>query len=243
MNPIDQYITTRDRQIKENMNNRELEIATHHYFEHIVKSNYVKNFTYMGIPILQLPSDLMVMQELIWSVQPDYIIETGVAFGGMTVFYANMLEILNKGMVIGIDVDIKKHNWNRLKSHPLWQSILLIEGSSIFEHTLEMVRREVRGGKVLISLDSNHTHKHVLEELKLYSPLVSLGSYIVVFDTTIEFYHHLDRNKNRPWGKGDNPWTAVQEFMDGNDEFMVDKKVESRAGITAAPGGWLKRVK
>ena len=243
MNPIDQYIQDRDEKVKRDMDDRDLRIANERYFESIVTSEYVRNFTWMGMPILQLPSDLMVMQELIWKIKPDYIIETGVAFGGMLVFYASILEAIGEGKVVGIDIDPREANMKALEHHRLKHRISVVKGSSIERKVIEGVYNQVNRDVVMVSLDSNHTEEHVLQELVSYSPLVSIGSYIVVFDTSIEFYHKLDKNQDRLWGKGNNPYTAVQKFMDGNDEFVVDKEIEVRAGITAAPGGWLRRIK
>jgi len=209
----------------------------------------------MGIPIIQYPTDLMVIQEIIWKVRPTMIIETGVAFGGMTLFYAAMLRsIWDKKMtapskrVIGIDVEFYPHTIDAIKKSDYSHVIKLIKRSSTDKKNRLYIRSRQQEGygqweKILVSLDSNHTAEHVLKELQLYASLVSVGSYIVVFDTAIEFHGHLDRNQDRPWGKGNNPWTAVQEFMKGNDEFVVDKDVEQRALITAAPGGFLRRVK
>jgi cephalosporin hydroxylase len=242
MSPTEQYIHDRNEQVRKNMDDRDLEVNTYRFTEELVRTNYTKNFTWMGIPILQYPTDLMVMQELIWQIKPDYIIETGVAFGGMTVFYANILDAIGNGQVIGIDIEFREHNRHALRNHPLWGRMTLVEGSSIEKKVIDAVNL-LNGKKILVSLDSNHTHDHVLQELRLYAPLVSVGSYIVVFDTAIEDFGHLDKNQDRPWGKENNPATAVAEFMKNNDEFVVDKEIETRAGITAAPGGWLRRIK
>ena len=244
MNPTEQYIHSRDEQVKMNTDDRDLRVNTDRFTHELVRTNYAKNFTWMGVPIIQWPSDLMVMQELIWKIKPDYIIETGVAFGGMTVFYANVLETIGKGTVIGIDIEIREHNHNNLMSHPLNKRIRLLEGPSTENKTWSILAEELAYHKpktVLVSLDSNHSHAHVLQELWLYSPLVSVGSYVVVFDTAIEFVGQPDAD--RPWGPGNNPWGAVQEFMQGNEEFVVDREVEQRALITSAPGGWLRRIK
>ena len=243
MNPTIEYLMARDEQIKENMKDKELEVGAHHFFEHIVRTNYVKNFTWLGVPILQLPSDLMVLQEIIYSIRPDVIIETGVAFGGMLMFYATCLEAIgNGGRVIGIDIDIRDHTTLAVKRNHLGNRIELHQMNSVDFHPFTSERW--RNMKVLVSLDSNHTHDHVLAELRLYSPLVSVGSYIIVFDTTIEAYGHFDPERNRrPWGPGNNPATAVQKFMEGNEEFIVDREIEARALLTAAPGGYLRRVK
>ena len=244
MNPTEQYIHDRDEQVRKNMKNDVLRHYTRKLTEELVRTQYTKNFTWMGIPILQFPTDLMVMQELICRIEPDYIIETGVAFGGMMVFYASMLECLQKGFVVGIDIDFRKHNWDTLTKHSLGSAMILLNGSSTSNEIVEQVKRIVEHGKVFISLDSNHTHDHVLKELRLYTPLVSLGSYIVVFDTSIEDFWHQDiRHQDRPWGIGNNPATAVKVFMEGNDEFVVDREIEQRALITSAPSGWLKRIK
>ena len=243
MNPILEYVIDRDEQVKQNLDDRDLRMATYHFTKELVRTNYTKNFLWMGMPILQYPTDLMIIQELIWRIKPDYIIETGVAFGGMLVFYANILEVIGKGRVIGIEINPQDHNMKELELHPLQNRIKVIRGSSIDKHTIETVKDLIRKGKVFVSLDSNHTHDHVLQELRLYAPLVSVGSYIIVFDTAIEEFGHLDKNQDRPWGKGNNPYTATQEFMKNNDEFIVDKEIEQRALISAAPGGWLKRIK
>jgi cephalosporin hydroxylase len=263
MTPIEQFIHDRDEQVRKNLEDRDLKVNTERYFAELVRTNYSKNFTWMGIPIIQCPSDLMVMQEIIWQLKPDYIIETGIAFGGMMTFYASVLQVARGGKVLGVDIDPREENRKVLEWHPLATRMEIIKGSSTDPRTLEAVRdychpiflRHVdemvngvwenriytRPPVTLVSLDSCHSHDHVLQELKLYSPLVSVGSYIVVFDTAIELVAPLE--KNRPWGKGNNPWTAVQEFMKGNTEFIVDREVEARAGVTAAPGGWLRRVR
>lgn len=249
MNATETYIHNRDEQVRINLEDRDLRVNAERFTVELVRTNYTKNFSWMGVPILQYPQDLMVMQELIWDIKPNYIIETGVAFGGMLVFYASILEAIGSrnglatGKVMGIDIDPRDSNMKVLEKHPLRNRIWITKGSSVDKHIIEAVKDFVKDGTVLVSLDSLHTHTHVLQELQLYAPLVSVGSYIVVFDTAIEFYGHLDKNQDRPWGKGNNPWTAVQEFMKDNDEFVVDKEIEQRALISAAPGGFLRRVK
>lgn len=256
MNPIETYIHDRDEQAKKNLEDRDLHVFTSRFTEELVRTNYTKNFTWMGIPIIQYPTDLMVMQELIWKIRPTMIIETGVAFGGMTLFYAEMLkntwDQTNSApikRVIGIDIEIRPHTHEAIEKSKFATLIKLIQRSSIDKRNAYYIRQRHWGGfhpwdRILVSLDSNHTHNHVLKELQLYAPLVSVGSYIVVFDTAIEFFGHLDKNQDRPWGKGNNPWTAVQSFMtsDMGKNFVVDREVEQRALITAAPGGWLRRV-
>lgn len=240
MNAIEQYIHDRDEQVSKNKDDAILQNGVHSFTEHLVRTNYIKNFTWMGIPILQYPSDLMVMQELIWEVKPDYIIETGVAFGGMTLFYAHMLDAIGKGKVLGIDIEIREHTKAIIK-HP---RIELKELSSIDPNLLKTIKCLTENKTVLVSLDSNHNHAHVLCELKLYAPLISVGSYIIAYDTAIDFFGYLDKNKDqRPWGPGNSPYTAVQQFLKETDDFTVDKEIEQRVLITAAPGGYLKRVK
>jgi len=243
----DDYIEARNKQVEKNKTDSRLIGATYDYTKEIIRTNYVKNFTWMGRPILQYPSDMFVMQELIWEVKPETIIETGTAFGGTAIFYASVMSSLT-GFVITIDKEIRKHNRTAIEEHPIqydqdgytW-AVHIIEGDSVDPETIREVKELIRY-PVMVVLDSDHTHDHVLQELKLYSPLVSVGSYIVVFDTAIEIFMKK-KPKDRPWGPGNNPMTAVQEFMKGNDEFIVDTEVEARAGITGAPGGWLRRIK
>lgn len=246
MNATEQYIADRDTQVRFNMQDKQLKRRTDRYMEYLVATNYGKNFTWMGIPIIQFPSDLMVMQEIIWKVKPDYIIETGVAFGGMITFYASILEAIGKGKALGIDIDPRKHNMDLLEVHPLRHRIDIVKGSSTDEKVIDAVKNYISPlipkPVIMACLDSNHTKDHVLQELRLYSPLVSVGSYIVVFDTAIEFVGSPAGSRGE-WGRGNSPWTAVQEFMKDNDEFVVDTEVETRALVTAAPGGWLKRIK
>jgi len=241
MNPIEEYIKARDEQARKNQDDILLEIATQNFTEQIIRTNYVKNFTYKGVPIMQLPTDLMAMQELIWQIKPDYIIETGIAFGGMTKFYSDMLKPFRGSTVISIDIDVRKHAEAVLDELENVHTIRLSSLSDRMPDILSVFFDEKY--TTLVSLDSNHTHDHVLQELKLYAPLVSLNSYIVVFDTSVEFMNQNYIPKDRPWGKGNSPWTAVQEFLKGNDEFVADKDIENRIVLTSAPGGWLKRVK
>jgi len=205
------------------------------------KHKYSYHFTWLGRPIIQFPQDMVAMQEIIWTVKPDLIIETGIAHGGSLVFYASMLELIgNNGIVLGIDLDIRKDNRNAIVSHPMANRILMREGSS----TDGTIIQEVYGiakskSRVLVVLDSNHTHEHVLKELDAYSPLVKKDSYIVVFDTVIEDLPG-DFFPDRPWGKGNSPKTAVWEFLKRNDRFEVDREIENKLLITVAPDGYLR---
>lgn len=208
------------------------------------KHRYSYHFTWLGRPIIQYPQDIVAIQEIIWNTKPDLIVETGVAHGGSVIFHASMLELLgNDGFVIGIDIDIRKHNRVAIEEHPLFKRITLIEGSSVDTSVLNEVRRLGQGRKrVMVLLDSNHTHAHVLQELTLYAPLVTAGNYLIVLDTVIE-----DMPKSlfpdRPWGKNDNPKTAVHEFLKQTDRFAIDKDIENKLLLTVAPDGYLKCIK
>lgn len=208
------------------------------------KYRYSYNFSWMGRPIIQFPQDVMAMQEIIWAMQPDLIVETGIAHGGSLIFYASMLELLGGDrQVLGIDVDIREHNRKDIEQHPMFKRIKLMQGSSIDENLVRNVFEHAKAfKKVLVILDSNHTHEHVLRELELYSPLVKKGGYLVVFDTVVEDMPE-DFFKDRPWGKGNNPKTAVWRFLEQNDRFAIDKAIESKLLITVAPDGYLKCVK
>ena len=184
------------------------------------------------------------MQEIIWNVKPDLIIETGIAHGGSLIFYASMLELLGEeGKVLGIDIDVRTHNRHEIEKHPLYKRISMIEGSSIDESVVEKVREYSRGKKrVLVCLDSLHTHDHVLRELEAYSPFVTTGSYCVVFDTIVEDLPD-EYSADRPWGKGNNPKTAVWKFLERNNRFVMDKEIENKLLITTCPDGYLKCVR
>lgn len=208
-----------------------------------MNKKFIYNFTWMGRPIIQHPHDTMALQELIWQIKPDLIIETGIAHGGSVIFSASMLELLGgEGKVIAIDIDIRKHNRDEIEDHPMFKRIDLVEGSSVDVETLAKVKDLAKGRKnIMVILDSNHTHEHVMKELELYSPFVSLNSYLVVFDTWVE---DVPENyyPDRQWDKGDNPKTAVWEFISKNKNFIIDKSIEHKLVITLAPDGFLKRI-
>jgi cephalosporin hydroxylase len=222
-------------------------------------TKYSYNFAWLGRPIIQYPQDMVAMQELIWQIKPDLIIETGIAHGGSLVFSASMLAqldicvaieagttfdpIVSKRKVLGIDIDIRAHNRAAIEAHPMASRIQMIEGSSIELEIIEKVRQVAKGyERVLVCLDSSHTHAHVLAELEAYAPLTSIGSYCVVFDTIVE-----DMPKelfpDRPWGPGDNPKTAVWEYLKAHPEFEIDRSIPHKLLITVAPDGYLKRLK
>ena len=205
---------------------------------------YAHNFTWMGRTIIQCPQDIVAMQELIWQTKPDLIIETGIARGGSLIFYASMLELLGgDGEVVGIDIDIREHNRIAITAHPMSKRIVMLEGSSTDPDIASKVK-EIAENKnsVLVCLDSMHTHEHVLKELQIYAPLVTEGSYCVVFDTGVEDLPD-DMCSNRPWGKGNNPKTAVHAYLKSTDCFEIDKTIEHKLLITAAPDGYLRRIR
>jgi cephalosporin hydroxylase len=210
--------------------------------ETCLKHKYSYQFTWLGRPIIQLPQDTIALQEIIWNVKPDLIIETGIAHGGSIIFSASMMELLGgNGHVLGIDIDIRQHNRIEIEKHPMFKRITMFEGSSIAPEMAEKVREFTKPYKtIMVCLDSNHTHAHVLEELKIYASLVTPGSYCVVFDTGIEDMP-AGSFPDRPWDKGNNPKTAVWEFLETHQEFEIDKFIENKLLITAAPDGYLRR--
>jgi len=208
-----------------------------------LKDKYCYGFEWMGRPIIQFPQDIVALQEIIWSVKPDYIIETGVAHGGGLVLYASILKAIGHGKVIGIDIDIRQPNKEALQKHPLKNLITIHQRDSLDMHSqLAFLRAKSRNYKVIVILDSLHTHAHVLKELELYSPLVSVGSYIIAMDTIIEY---LPPNSfpARPWDVGNNPAIAVRQFLREHPEFEIDRSIEERLMITSSPGGYLRRIR
>lgn len=208
-----------------------------------LRKQYMNNFSWLGRPLIQLPSDAMAMQEIIWAVKPDLIIETGVAHGGSVVLSASLLELLGHGEVLGIDIDIRPHNRQAIEAHSLARRISLIEGSSTDPAVVAQVRERAAGkARVLVCLDSNHTHEHVLAELEAYAGLVSVDSYCIVFDTFVEDMPADHVWTDRPWGKGNNPKTALREWLQSHPEFEIDHSIDDRLLVTSAPDGFLKRV-
>jgi len=210
---------------------------------------YSYHFEWMGRPIIQYPQDIVAMQELIWTVQPELIIETGIAHGGSLIFMAAMLELNaacggpQDAKVLGIDIDIRAHNRAAIEAHPMARRIAMIQGSSVAPEIVAQVHAAAAGkSRILISLDSNHTHEHVLAELKAYAPLTTVGSYCVVFDTVVEDMPAA-MFPDRPWGPGNNPKTAVFEYLKDHPEFEIDKAMDHKLLVSVAPDGFLKRVR
>lgn len=242
MNPHEQFREEVSQNIEGLQQDKELQSTSLDWVGITAKHKYTYNFSWMGRPIIQFPQDMIAMQEIIWDQRPDVIVETGIAHGGSLVFYASMLELIGHGEVLGVDIDIRQHNREAIEAHPMSKRIQMIQGSSIDPAIVEQVRARIKGKKVLVVLDSNHTHEHVLEELRFYAPLVSVGSYCVVMDTVVEDMPE-DAFPDRPWGKGDNPKTAVRAFLEENRNFEIDSRIHSKLLITVAPDGYLRRVR
>lgn len=204
--------------------------------------DYTYQWTWLGVPIIQLPQDVVATQEAIWTARPSVIVETGVARGGSLILYASILALLGEGRVIGVDIDIRPHNRDTIERHPLAPRIELIEGSSIDPDTVAEVRRRLRpDDRVMVILDSNHAHAHVLAELRACAPWVSVGQYLIVADTVVEDIP-AQSHRPRPWGPGDNPATALREFLAECDDFERDQTICDKLLLSSQPGGYLRRV-
>jgi len=246
MNPHEQFKAECKQEIAL-QNNPALWQKTHDWMFADDMKHYSYHFEWLGRPIFQFPQDIVQFQEIVWQTKPDLIIETGIAHGGSLILSASLLALLDllspaKRMVLGIDIDIRQHNREAIEAHPLSDRIKMLEGSSTDQDIIDQVYNYARNFKsVMVCLDSNHTHEHVLRELQLYSPFVSAGNYCIVWDTVVE---DMPENscKDRPWGKGDNPKTAVWEFLKTHPEFEVDKSIQNKLLITVAPDGYLRRV-
>jgi cephalosporin hydroxylase len=219
------------------------------FFQEMVRSKYGYNFSWLGVPIIQTPQDIVTFQEMIWEVKPDLIIETGVARGGSVLFYASLLEILtaygeiSSPRVIGIDVDLRAGNRENILSHPASRYVTLLDGSSVDPAVVSSVSEFTKNAsRVMVFLDSDHTHDHVLAELRLYSRFVTVDSFCVVLDTGIEEVDPKLIPVDRPWGKGNNPMTAVDYFLRENKGFMIDSYYEDKGWVLSAPRGILRRV-
>jgi len=216
--------------------------ATKAWIDAIAPHKYAYNFTWMGRPIIQFPQDLAALQEITWRTRPDLIIETGVAHGGSLVFHASMLQLLGGGKVIGVDIDIRDHNRQEIEAHSMFPLIELLQGSSIDESISQKVTKAARkADRVMVILDSNHTHEHVFRELELYAPLVTRGCYLVVCDTLIEDMPP-GSFPDRPWDKGNNPRTAVDAYLEIDSRFRPDTELDAKLQISVAPGGYLKCI-
>jgi cephalosporin hydroxylase len=259
MNPEQQFQNDCIAEIAAMSKNESLRAMTANWLQKANMARYSYHFRWLGRPIIQYPQDMAAMQELIWEIKPDLIIETGIAHGGSLIFSASMLAMLDmceaikekksidpsqsKRKVLGIDIDIRSHNREAIEAHSLASRIQMIQGSSISPEIIDQVHSiAAQYSKILVCLDSNHTHEHVLEELNAYAPLVSKGSYCVVFDTIVEDLPK-EMFPDRPWGPGNNPKTAVFEFLKSHPEFEIDKSIDHKLLISVAPDGFVRRVK
>ena len=250
-----EFEKTRNTDIKKMGNATALDNISREWMKKSAQYNYVYNFDWLNTPIIQFPQDIVGMQELIIKCNPDLIIETGVARGGSVLFSASMLALLDlreslkdgvpyekKRKVIGIDIDIRDHTKKAIKAEPLSKYVELVEGSSIDESTIDLVHEKSEGyDNVMIFLDSNHTHEHVLAELKGYQDLIKSGGYFVVFDTSIEWDEAEYWESNREWGPGNSPRSAITEFIESFADFKIDKSMSDKLQITVAPEGFLLR--
>lgn len=258
MNSLTDYDQVVNRNIEALEKNLDAQVLSRIWSRETNRNGYTYNFAWQGRPIIQYPQDMVAMQELIWSIKPDLIIETGIAHGGSLIFSASLLALLDmcdaieageqidpkvsRRKVLGIDIDIRAHNRAAIEAHPMASRIQMIQGSSIEPKIIAQVKDIASNySRVLVCLDSNHTHDHVLAELEAYAPLTSIGSYCVVFDTLIEDMP-AEMFPDRPWGPGDNPKTAVWEYLKSHPEFEIDKGIQHKLLITVAPDGFLKRM-
>jgi len=258
MTEIERFYREKQENIKKLGESPVMESISKEFINESAKLSYTYHFSWLGRPIIQYPQDIQAVQEIIWDVKPDLVIETGIAHGGSLIMSASMLAMLDymeavesgekldpkasKRKVLGIDIDIREHNSLALKEHPMSVNIRLIEGDSLADDVISQVRSFAQDyQKILLLLDSNHTHEHVLTELNAYSDLVSKGSYCIVFDTVIE-----DMPKgsfpDRSWDVGNNPKTAVKEFLSKNKAFIVDEEIHNKLLVTNASGGYLKKI-
>jgi cephalosporin hydroxylase len=247
--PERQFVDEVTRNIADLGADEQLKVTTNRWLRQSAKHRYTYNFRWMGRPIIQLPQDIVAMQELVWEVQPDLIIETGIAHGGSLILWASLEELNaasggpSDARVVGVDVEIRPHNRAAIEAHPMSRRISMIEGSSIDDEVIAQVRAVAAShDRVLVCLDSDHTYAHVLAELHAYAPMTSVGSYCVVFDTGIEDMP-ADAFPDRSWGPGNNPSTAVHEYLTAHPEFEPDQRIDDKLLITVAPGGYLKRVR
>lgn len=257
--PVQQFHAERRERISSFAHDTPFRNLSREWLQASMERMYVYHFDWLGRPIIQYPQDMVAIQELVWQVRPDLIVETGVAHGGSLILSASLLAMLDlcdaieRGglwdprqsmrKVIGVDIDIRPHNRQALEAHPMASRIALVQGSSVDQATVQEVYRLAKGhARVMVLLDSMHTHEHVLKELDAYASLVSPQSYCVVFDTFVEdmpagFF------ANRPWDVGDNPKTAVAHWLKGHPEFEIDTAMQNKLQVTVAPSGFLRRCK
>jgi len=242
MDPIGEFEQQKKMNVERMGHDEQLRRLSLQWLEESSRFKYSYNFTWLGRPIIQYPQDILAMQEIIWSYKPELILETGIAHGGSLILHASLLELCGAGTVLGIDNDIRAHNRAAIEAHPLARRIAMIQGSSVAPEVVAQVYAQALGKRVLVILDSNHSHAHVAQELQCYSPLIKRGGHLIVFDTIIEDLPN-ELFADRPWGKGNNPKTAVWEFLRTNDRFIVDKELEGKLLLSTAPDGYLKCIR
>lgn len=244
MDDTEQFAADRVRNIRTLGQQPALRALANRFVRETGHDQYTYHFDWLGLPIIQLPQDIVAIQEIIWRTKPDIIIETGIARGGSLILSASMLHLLNgSGKVIGIDIDIRAHNRAAIEAHPLASRVHMLEGSSIDPAIVAQAQAMIpANSRVMVILDSNHTHDHVLRELELYAPLVTQGCYLLVMDTSIDDMP-ADYFPNRPWGVGNNPKTAVHAFLPTTDRFVIDHAIHDKLLITVAHDGYLLCVK
>lgn len=255
MTPFEQEVVDR---LAVAQNDADLRAAGQAFVKASTPAKYSYNFFWAGRPIIQYPQDMVALQEIVWATRPDLIIETGIAHGGSLILSASLLAMLDycdaaeagevidprqpRRRVLGIDIDIRAHNRAAIEAHPLADRIDMIEGSAIASEIVEQVRARAQGaGRVMLCLDSNHTHDHVLAELEAYADLVTPGCYCIVFDTVVEDLP-AQMSDDRPWGSGDNPKTAVQAWLPKHPDFEIDHDMDSKLLVSVAPSGYLRKV-
>lgn len=207
------------------------------------RHNWIHQTNWLGEPSLQTPEDLITFQEIIFRTRPDFLVEVGVAWAGSLLFYATIMESIGHGQIIGIDIFIPDDLKDRIFSHSISKRIKLIQSSSIEDDSFREISGMIGENKnTMVHLDSDHTEKHVLQELKLYSELVTKGNYLVCGDTIIDF---LPEQTHRPreWGKINNPYTALKKFLSSNNRFVVDQSFDMKRLMSNQPGGYLRCIK
>jgi cephalosporin hydroxylase len=243
LDPIKQFELEREVTVKK-LGAKQFRDAGLAFVHAVADSKYTYNFSWMGRPIIQYPQDVFAIQEIIWAMRPDLVIETGIAHGGSLIFHASMLELIGDGEVLGVDIDIRDHNRQAIEQHPMAKRIKMIQGSSVEDAVVKQVWRAAQGKRrILVILDSNHTHEHVMLELQAYQGLVQKGGYLIVMDTTVEDFKPENLHGDRPWGIGNNPKTAVREFLKANDRFEIDQDMNAKLLISATFDGYLRCVK
>lgn len=245
IDPIAAFFEERQADIEQMGADQSLRDRSIAWMLHADKYKYTYNYTWMGRPIIKFPNDMVIQQEIMWNLRPDLVIETGIAHGGSIVFSASMMEMMGiDGEVVGVDIDIRSHNKDAIESHPMSKRITMYEGDSVAPAMIERVRRHTVDKRcVMVVLDSLHSHAHVYKELLSYAPMTTVGSYCILPDTFIEFFPKGYYSSTRPWDVGDNPYTAMKQYLQETDLFEIDHHLTSKAMITETIDGYLKRVR